>query len=141
MIETKVETIIHKPVTEVYAYVRNMLNQTSYNQSILAVEAINKEATEYKIQIDLGIFKLNEIYKINEAVENKLIIASCTANGMKFTDRYEFLETGKDCQLTILDKMELKGLFQLSEGLVKMNLKSQMKENLHSLKKILETKI
>lgn len=140
MIETKVETVIHKPVTEVFEYVRNMLNQTSYNQSILAVEVINKEATEYKIQIDLGIFKLNEIYRINEVVENKLIIASCTANGMKFTDRYEFLETGHDCQLTIFDKMELKGLFQLSEGLVKMNLKSQMNENLHSLKKILESK-
>ncbi|XDD45615.1 polyketide cyclase/dehydrase and lipid transport [Leptospira sp. WS39.C2] len=139
MIETKVETVIKRPISEVFLYVRNMLNQTSYNKSIHEVEVINPEATEYKIQIDLGIFKLNEIYKIEEVVDNKLIIASCTANGMKFTDRYEFSEKEKECHLTIIDKMELRGLFKLSEGLVKMNLKSQMNENLTALKEILES--
>ncbi|TGM32288.1 SRPBCC family protein [Leptospira biflexa] len=139
MIETKVETLIHKPITEVFSYVRNMLNQTSYNKSIHSVEAINPEATEYKIKIDLGIFHLNEIYKIDEVKENKLIIASCTANGMKFTDKYEFIEDGNHCHLVISDKMELNGLFKLSEGLVKMNLKSQMNENLQSLKKNIES--
>ncbi|MCW7463453.1 SRPBCC family protein [Leptospira limi] len=139
MIETKVETIIQKPVAEVFAYIRNMENQIHFNKSIHEAIAINQDATEYKIQIDLGIFKLNETYKINEIVENKLIVASCTANGMKFTDRYEFSENGSFCSISVTDKMELKGLFQLSEGLVKMNLKSQMIENLQSLKKILES--
>lgn len=139
MIETKVETLIQKPVSTVFAYVRNMTNQTAYNQSIYSCEVKNQEATEYKIQIDLGIFKLNEIYKIEEVIENKRIVASCTANGMKFTDTYEFLEQGQNCLLSISDKMELKGLFQLSEGLVKMNLKTQMAENLNKLKKILES--
>ncbi|TGM05132.1 SRPBCC family protein [Leptospira jelokensis] len=140
MIETKVDTLIHKPVEEVFAYVRDMTNQTAYNQSIHAVEVKNAEATEYKIQIDLGIFKLNEVYKIEDIIENQVIVASCTANGMKFTDRYEFVKEGNHCRLTISDKMELKGLFQLSEGLVKMNLKSQMTENLNRLKTILESK-
>ncbi|XDD41996.1 SRPBCC family protein [Leptospira sp. WS60.C2] len=139
MIETTVEAFIQKPVSEVFTFVRKMENQTSYNKSIRSVEVSNQESTEYKMHIDLGLFHLTEIYKIEEVIENQLIVASCTANGMKFTDRYEFREQGNHCHLIITDRMELKGLFKLSEGLVKMNLKSQMQENLHTLKSILES--
>ncbi|MBM9545601.1 SRPBCC family protein [Leptospira sp. 201903074] len=139
MIETTVSTVIKKPVSEVFAYVCNMQNQTAYNSSISSSEAVAGKSNEYKIQIDLGIFNLTEIYKLEEIVENQLILASCHSNSMKFTDRYEFKNSDGNCHLTITDKMELQGLFKLSEGLVKMNLKSQMTANLNSLKKILES--
>lgn len=139
MIETTVETVICKPVAEVFAYVRNMQNQVAYNSSITSSNVVDDHSTEYKIQIDLGIFNLTEIYKLEEIIENQLIVASCLSNAMKFTDRYEFKNSNGNCHLTITDKMELKGLFKLSEGLVKMNLKSQMNANLNSLKKILES--
>lgn len=139
MIETTVSTVINKPVSEVFAYICNMQNQTAYNSSISSSEPVAGTPNEFKIQIDLGILKLTEIYKLEEILQNQLIVASCHSNSMKFTDRYEFKNSDGKCHLTISDKMELKGLFKLSEGLVKMNLKSQMTANLNALKKILES--
>ncbi|MCT8335115.1 polyketide cyclase/dehydrase and lipid transport [Leptospira sp. 85282-16] len=139
MIQTTIETVIRKPVPEVFAYIRNMENQTLYNSSITASEVVPDNPNQFKIQIDLGIFKLTEFYTLEEIQENHLIVASCHSISMLFTDRYEFKDSNGNCHLTITDRMELKGLFKLSEGLVKMNLKSQMMENLNSLKRILES--
>ncbi|TGK78927.1 polyketide cyclase/dehydrase and lipid transport [Leptospira noumeaensis] len=139
MLETIVETVIHKPVKDVFLYVRNMENQSLYNSSIVSSKVINEERTEYQVKIDLGILNLTETYTIQEIIENKLIVASCKSNAMTFTDSYEFSDSNGSCLLTVKDKMELQGLFKLSEGLVKMNLKTQMYQNLSSLKKILES--
>ncbi|MCG6145872.1 SRPBCC family protein [Leptospira bandrabouensis] len=139
MIQTTVETEILKPVPEVFSYIRNMENQTLYNSSITASEVVPNNPNQYKMQIDLGIFKLTEFYTLEEIQDNQLIVATCHSNSMFFTDRYEFKDSNGNCYLTITDRMELKGLFKLSEGLVKMNLKSQMMENLNSLKRILES--
>ncbi|TGL39737.1 SRPBCC family protein [Leptospira perdikensis] len=139
MIKTTVSAVIHKPVSEVFVYVRNMQNQTAYNSSISSSEVVEGKPNEYKIQIDLGILNLNETYKLEEVLENKLIVASCQSNLLKFTDRYEFENTDGNCLLTITDQLELQGLFKLSEGLVKMNLKQQMASNLNALKSILES--
>ncbi|MCW7468220.1 SRPBCC family protein [Leptospira kanakyensis] len=139
MFETVAQSVIHKPVKDVFAYVRNMQNQSIYNSSIISSEVMNGEATEYRVKIDLGILNLTETYVIQEIIENKLIVASCKSNAMTFTDSYEFSDSNGDCLLIVKDKMELKGLFKLSEGIVKMNLKTQMNQNLLSLKKILES--
>ncbi|MBM9588839.1 SRPBCC family protein [Leptospira sp. 201903075] len=139
MIETTVSTVIKKPVSEVFAYVCNMQNQTAYNSSISSSEVVAGKPNEFGIEIDLGILNLKEIYKIDKTIHNQLIVASCHSKVMKFTDRYEFKNSDGNCELTIIDKMELQGLFKLSEGLVKLNLKSQMTANLDSLKKILES--
>ncbi|MCW7493327.1 polyketide cyclase/dehydrase and lipid transport [Leptospira sp. 2 VSF19] len=139
MIQTTIEAVIRRPVPEVFSYIRNMENQTLYNSSITASEVVSNNPNQYKMQIDLGIFKLTELYTLEEVHDNRLIVASCHSNSMTFTDRYEFKDSNGDCHLTITDRMELKGFFKLSEGLVKMNLKSQMMENLNSLKKILES--
>lgn len=136
MIETTVVALVQKPVSDVYNYVRSLETQVFYNSSIRDVTKISN--SEYKMKIDLGLLTLNEVYKVKVEEENVFFEAECETTSLSFLDRYEFKQVGQNTELRITDFMELKGLFRLSEGLVRMNLKSQMAENLKKLVSNLE---
>ncbi len=142
MIETKVETLIHKPLEIVFSYLASLENQTEYNTSIRS--AIKNEIEvgqlpSYTIEIDLALFKLKENYRVILFETNKRFVARLDHSLLSFEDTYEFKEENGYTQITIVDRMELKGLLRLSEGLVKINLASQMKENLARVKTNIES--
>lgn len=136
MFETTVKAFIDLPVPFVYEYLRKMENQIHFNSSIQSVEKLSDQS--YKIKIDLGIMTLNETYTIVKEEPQVFFEAECKSNGMNFKDRYQLSSENGGTQITIIDQMELKGLFQLSEFLVKMNLKNQMESNLQNLLKCLK---
>jgi hypothetical protein len=141
MLETKVEAQISRSITEVYDYLYRLENQTEYNTSIrsaLRNPEVPGALPSFTIEIDLALFKLKEVYFIKEEAKNKFFVARCDNSLLSFEDRYEFESVGSETVLRITDRMELKGLLRLSEGLVKINLATQMKENMQRVKKRLE---
>lgn len=144
MIETRVEAIISKPIQSVFKYFYTLENQAEYNTSIKSASKISTpegELPSFTIEIDLALFRLTDIYRVIECKTNQFFVARCDHSLLCFEDRYEFEEIeGSSTKVKIYDRMELKGLLRLSEGLVKINLASQMKENLARVKLNIESR-
>ncbi|TGL63025.1 polyketide cyclase/dehydrase and lipid transport [Leptospira ognonensis] len=143
MIETRAEAIIAKPIEKVFKYLYSLENQAEYNTSIKSAaknSTREEELPSYTIEIDLTLFKLTEIYRVTECQPNHYFVARCDHTLLSFEDRYEFEDLGGSTEIKIYDRMELKGLLRLSEGLVKINLASQMKENLARVKQNIESR-
>lgn len=137
MILTKVQSRIRCSLMNAYSYVRNMENQVFYNSSIKYVSSIESNV-KYKMKIDLGLLTLEETYEILEEEENKVIVARCQSGSLDFTDRYEFEPHPEGMLLKISDEMNLKGIFKWSEAIVRINLQTQMGNNLKRLVHLLE---
>jgi|GEM_PF-1207795 hypothetical protein len=145
MIETRAESIIHRPIDIVFEYLYTLENQTEYNTSIKSAiknPEIPGNLPTYTIEINLALFQLTEKYCVKEVYVNQFFIAHCDHTLLSFEDRYEFKEEENGSTLVkIYDRMELKGLLRWSEGFIKNNLATQMKENLERVKRNIETRI
>ncbi len=144
MIESIAQATISKPIQIVFDYLSKLEIQTEYNSSVKKSEKILEPSAQYglpqyKIEIDLGIFSMKEIYMVTESKSPTLLKAKCLGSNIQFEDVYELEEVTKDLtSLKITDRMELKGLLRWSEPLAHPILKTQMQENLNRLKKNLE---
>lgn len=145
MIESKAQATISKPIETVFAYLSQLEVQTEYNSSVKKSERLPDPSTKYglpqfKIEIDLGIFQMKEIYMIVESKPPHFLKARCDGSNIQFEDTYELEENAEgQTTLKITDKMEFKGLLRWSEPLAHSILKTQMQDNLNRLKKNLES--
>jgi hypothetical protein len=141
MIETRTETIIHKPIGIVFQYLFSLENQTEYNTSIKSAirnPEVSGSPPSFTIEIDLALFKLTEVYRVTKFDRERFFIARCDHSLLSFEDRYDFEEIDGGTLVKIYDRMDLKGLLRWSEGLVKINIATQMQENLMRVKSNLE---
>ncbi|MCB1144146.1 MAG: polyketide cyclase/dehydrase and lipid transport [Leptospiraceae bacterium] len=140
MFVTKVEAIIHRKLEDVFSYVANLETMVSYNSSIKNATWEDPEKKNCKITLNLSFIDIKGNYQIKEYLPQKKIIAECSVASLEFTDTYLFSEVEGKCHLVIEDRMTLKGLLALSEGILKPILQKEMQSNLNRLVSILEEK-
>lgn len=138
MLKTLVEATINRSITDVFEFVADLETMVKYNSSIKASTWEGTERKSCKILVNLSIININGIYRIEEFIPGKKIVASCTTDSLEFTDTYEFRDLDGKTHLSIEDKMTLKGLLSLSEGIVKPILQKEMLGNLKTLQNLLE---
>lgn len=138
MIQTIVQSPIPSPAGNVYSYVADLETMINYNSSVKSAKWETPEKRQCRISISLSFLNINGIYKITEIIPNKKITAVFNHDTLDFTDIYEFQDTDGGCILKIEDRMTLKGLLSLSEGILKPILKKEMENNLKTLIKNLE---
>ena len=140
MLLTRVEATIQKNIDDVFSYVSDLETMVKYNSSIKASTWEGSDRKKCKIIVNLSIININGIYRVVEFIPGKKIVATCSTDALEFTDSYEFTEVGGRCHLSIEDKMTLKGLLSLSEGILRPILQREMQGNLKNLISILEQK-
>ncbi|MCB1176258.1 MAG: polyketide cyclase/dehydrase and lipid transport [Leptospiraceae bacterium] len=139
MVETIVEGTINKPILEVFEFVSNLETMIQYNSSIRESKW-KKEGSICKIKVGLSIITFDSEYIITEFTKNKTFTAKCNHFSLDFEDVYEFKEDGNSTILKITDRMKLKGILALSEGILKKNMKDEMMGNMNRLISILNAR-
>ncbi len=137
MVTTIIEGTIQKPISIVFPFVANLETMEDYNSSIQLAKWIEPNKV-CKIKVGLSIISFDSTYEVTSFRENELIVARCNHSAMEFEDTYEFIAKEQTTFLRITDRMKLKGLLSLSEGLLQSNMKREMQANMNRLISILE---
>lgn len=138
MIVTQVWALVSKPKQKIFEYIRDLENLPFYNSSVLAAHWKDEAKLVCFLKIGLPILNFEGDYKIIQLEENQKIVASCKHSLMEFEDTYELQEVDGQIEIIITDKIQLKGILTLSEGILKPNMKREMEANMKKLKSILE---
>ena len=135
MVLTRVESELPISLDRLFNYVSNLETMVEYNSSVK--KAVWKENTRSSkicsITIVLSFLNFSGDYIVTEIIQNQKIVARCNTGTLDFEDTYYFSGDDSKSKIIIEDRMNLKGLLSLSEGILKPIMKTEMEANLKTL--------
>ncbi|MFW9850975.1 MAG: SRPBCC family protein [Candidatus Thorarchaeota archaeon] len=144
MIKFEINVLIDRPITDVFDYVSNTENEPHWNSEVVDVERIGTCEDElnckYKMKRVIGKKRVENIYRVTEYKENKLLTIKTLTGPTPFTYRYSFEPIGRSTRISLKGKVKDEGLpFEARTFLASHMIKLGVTNNFHTLKSILES--
>jgi uncharacterized protein YndB with AHSA1/START domain len=144
MINEEYSIVINRPIEEVFAYVSDLRHSAVWQKGLLEVRKETEGplgvGTRFSFVRDFLGRKLessNEFVKFNPPT---LVVFDIPSGPVPGQASYRFEHASNGTALTSTVRMETKGFSRLAEPLVTVSLRKDMKANLATLKKLLESK-
>ncbi len=144
MIKFEIGILIHRPITAVFDYVSDTGNDPRWNSAVVGVEQIddcdNKLNCRYRMRRVIGKKRVENIYRVTEYQENKLLTIKTLTGPTPFTYRYSFEPIGKNTKISLSGKVKDDSLpFKARAFLAAHMIKLGAINNFQKLKSILES--
>jgi uncharacterized membrane protein len=144
MINFEISILIHCPITDVFDYVSDTEHDPRWNSAVVGVERIDdcddKLNCRYKIRRVIGKKRVENIYRVTEYQENKLLTIKTLTGPTPFTYRYSFEPIDKSTRILLNGKVKDGSLpFKARAFLAAHIVKLGAINNFQKLKSILES--
>jgi uncharacterized protein YndB with AHSA1/START domain len=143
MIQVEFNTLIQKPVAEVYAFLAVPANLPRWQKNIQSVTPISQDAMtvgkQYRTSGEILGRKIDGIMTITSIEPAKSFGYKGQNGPMQIQATFTFKPLGANTKLTLNVQGEPGGMFKLAEGMLVNQMKGMMEGNLATLKALLET--
>jgi uncharacterized membrane protein len=143
MIEIKVNTMIHRPVQQVFDFVSSPKNDVRWQYGTLMSASIpdgaNKLGSFFRsIGHSLGQ-RMQGVFEVTEYEPNQKYGFKSLSGSLHSQTSYTFEPASGSTKISISTQAHAINLFQMNERLLERKMKKQLKENLALLKELLES--
>lgn len=142
MIKIEQSVVINRPVEEVFAYILNPENDTTWQSGVLESEQtsegpIGVGTTQRQVRKLLGR-KIEGTSEITEFEQNKIAATKSTGGPIPFELRGTYEEVEGGTKVTVMVEADVGGFFKLAEPVVARTVTKQVEADFDGLKGILE---
>lgn len=133
---------IENRIENVYAYVSKMENFSIWNYAVMSVEPIENNSGEskdcYILKRDLGNAIETERVTIIQTQKNQMLHFRATGGRFSYEMKYDLQPFEEETILKNVVNMKSKGMSGFMLKLLKSNIQTEVNQNLHVLKQLLE---